>query len=85
VVRTDALLRALSEGRIAGAYLDVTDPEPLPPEHPLWDAPGCVITAHTSGNSPRSGERVLAFYCENLCLWLNGEPLRNVVDREREY
>lgn len=85
VVRTDALLRALSEGWIAGAYLDVTDPEPLPPEHPLWDVPGCVITAHTSGNSPRGGERVLDFYCENLRLWLNGEALRNVVDREREY
>ncbi len=85
VVQTDALLRALSEGEIGGAYLDVTDPEPLPSDHPLWNAPNTVITAHTSGYSPRSSERVVSFFCENLRLWLAGEPLRNVVDREREY
>lgn len=85
VVRTDALVRALSEGWISGAYLDVTDPEPLPPEHPLWTAPNAVVTAHTSGSSPRTGERVLDFFCENLRRWLDGEELRNVVDIERGY
>lgn len=85
VVQTDALLQALSEGQISGAYLDVTDPEPLPPDHPLWRAPNIVITAHTSGHSPRSSERVVSFFCENLRSWLNGEPLQNVVHRDREY
>ena len=85
IIRTDALLRALNEHWIAGAYLDVTDPEPLPPDHPLWDAPGVVITAHTSGHSPRSSERTLGFFLDNLRHRLKGEPLRNVVDREREY
>lgn len=85
VIQTDALVRALSEGWIAGAYLDVTDPEPLPPEHPLWGLPSVVLTAHTSGHSPRSMDRVVGFFCENLHLWLEGKPLRNVVDPEREY
>ncbi len=85
VIQTDALLRALTEGWIAGAYLDVTDPEPLPADHPLWTAPGAVITAHTSGHSPRTTERVVDFFCQNLRLWLDGQPLRNMVDREREY
>ncbi len=85
VVQTDALVRALSDGWIAGACLDVTDPEPLPSDHPLWNAPGAIVTAHTSGSSPRSMDRVVGFFCENLGLWLEGKPLRNVVDPEREY
>ncbi|MDQ3327216.1 MAG: D-2-hydroxyacid dehydrogenase [Chloroflexota bacterium] len=85
VIQTDALLRALTEGWIAGAYLDVTDPEPLPADHPLWTAPGAIITAHTSGHSPRSTGRVIDFFCQNLRLWLDSAPLQNVVDREREY
>ena len=85
VVRTDALLRALREGWIAGAYLDVTDPEPLPPDHPLWEAPNVLITAHTSGYSPLGARRLIDFFRENLKRWLAGEELRNVVNRERGY
>ncbi len=85
VVKTDTLVRALTEARIGGAYLDVTDPEPLPPEHPLWTAPNTLITAHTSAHSPRSSTRVLDFFCENLRRWCNGESLLNVVERDRGY
>ncbi|MEJ7653698.1 MAG: NAD(P)-dependent oxidoreductase [Chloroflexia bacterium] len=85
IIQTDALLRALTEGWIAGACLDVTDPEPLPSDHPLWAAPNTIITAHTSGNSPRSSERTMTFFCDNLRRFVAGEELLNVVDREREY
>lgn len=85
VIQTDPLVRALTEGWIAAAYLDVTDPEPLPPDHPLWTLPNALITAHTSGHSPRSDERLIEFFCRNLRHWLDGEPLENVVDRERGY
>lgn len=85
IIDTEALVRALTEGWIAGAYLDVTDPEPLPGDHQLWTAPGAVITAHTSGNSPRSSERVISFFCDNLRRWVRGEPLQNVVDLQRGY
>lgn len=85
VVQTDALTRALNEGRIAAAYLDVTDPEPLPPDHPLWSTPNAFITAHTSAITPRSAERLVSFFCENLRRWLAGKPLENVVDLARGY
>ena len=57
LVDTPALVRALKEGWIAGAGLDVTDPEPLPPDHPLWTAGNVIITSHTSGRSDESIER----------------------------
>ncbi len=85
IVQTEALMRALSEGWIAAAYLDVTDPEPLPPDHPLWSTPNVFITAHTSGYSPYSAERLAKFFCENLRRWLQGEPLLNQVDLARGY
>ncbi len=53
----DALINALREGKIAGAGLDVTNPEPLPDESPLWDMPNVIITSHTSGSSPKNRER----------------------------
>lgn len=85
IVNTDALVSALAEGWIGGAYLDVTDPEPLPSDHPLWGLPNVIITAHTSGHSPRSQNRVIDLFCDNLCRWLDEQPLRNVVDLERGY
>lgn len=85
IVQTEPLLRALNEGWIAGAYLDVTDPEPLPPDHPLWEARNVFITAHTSAITPRSAERLVSFFCGNLRRWLAGEPLENVVDLSRGY
>jgi phosphoglycerate dehydrogenase-like enzyme len=85
VVRTDALVAALAEGAVAGAMLDVTDPEPLPSDHPLWGLPNVIITPHTSALSPRSSARLVECFCENLRRWLRGEPLLNEVDLERGY
>jgi len=61
-----ALIDALNSGRLAGAYLDVTDPEPLPPEHPLWMAPNCYITPHTAGGRRDQDEAIVAHFLANL-------------------
>jgi phosphoglycerate dehydrogenase-like enzyme len=80
-----ALLRALREGWIAGAGLDVTDPEPLPPDDPLWDFPNVILTQHTSGGAPDLDRRVTDIFLDNLDRFLRGEPLRNLVDYGRQY
>ena len=85
LVDTPALVRALKEGWIAGAGLDVTDPEPLPPDHPLWTAGNVIITSHTSGHSDPSIQRALDLFCENVRRYVNGLPLLNVVDKQRGY
>jgi phosphoglycerate dehydrogenase-like enzyme len=82
VIDTEALLRALRTGAIAGAGLDVTEPEPLPPGHPLWQMPNVLITPHASGHSPHSGQRMFDLLRENLRRFGAGEPLLNVVDKE---
>ncbi|KAL2267902.1 hypothetical protein VTJ83DRAFT_5179 [Remersonia thermophila] len=85
VIDTDALMAALREGRIRGAALDVTDPEPLPDGHPLWSAPNVLITPHVSGASTRYAERVLAILLENLGRLAEGKPLVNRIDKKRGY
>jgi phosphoglycerate dehydrogenase-like enzyme len=85
VVDTPALVRALKEGWIAGAGLDVTDPEPLPPDHPLWTAGNVIITSHTSGHSDASIQRALDLFSENVRRYVNGLPLLHVVDKQRGY
>jgi phosphoglycerate dehydrogenase-like enzyme len=85
IVDTDALLAALQDGTIAGAGLDVTDPEPLPPDHPLWDAPNLILTTHYGGLTPRYGPRAYAIIAENVRRFLAGEELLNVVDKGRGY
>lgn len=84
---TDALTRALKEGRIAGACLDVTDPEPLPSDHPLWDMENVILTPHVSGGFtlPETLEKILNICIENLECYLVKRPLRNVVDRKTGY
>lgn len=86
-VDTDALCEALNAGKLYGAALDVTDPEPLPAGHPIWDAPNTIITPHVSGgwDAADTFERVLDVVCDNLGRYLRGEPLRNVVDLETGY
>ena len=83
-VVTEDLVDALGDGRIAGAGLDVTDPEPLPPEHPLWRMPNVIITPHIAwyGNNL---ERQLALARENIRRFIAGDALLNVVDPERGY
>lgn len=85
LVDTPALVRALQEGWIAGAGLDVTDPEPLPADHPLWTAGNVIITAHSSAASDGSGRRAQELFCENVRRYLTGLPLLNVVDKKRGY
>jgi phosphoglycerate dehydrogenase-like enzyme len=80
-----ALVRALREGRLAGAALDVVSPEPLPSDDPLWDVPNLLISPHDSGNARGWQERVVGLFERNLDHWLRGEPLLNVVDKHLGY
>jgi phosphoglycerate dehydrogenase-like enzyme len=80
-----ALLVALTERRIGGATLDVFDTEPLPPEHPLWDAPNVTITSHMSADVVGWRHTLAAQFAENVRRWLSGEPLLNVVDKKLGY
>ncbi|MGH2975720.1 MAG: 2-hydroxyacid dehydrogenase [Solirubrobacterales bacterium] len=79
-VETDALVDAVSEGRIRAA-LDVTDPEPLPEGHPLWHLPGVLLTPHLAGDSHASERRVYRLIGEQASRYMRGEPLVNVVKR----
>ena len=78
VVDTAALVDALQNGRIRAA-LDVTDPEPLPPGHPLWSAPNCLITPHVGGSTPDFIHRAFRFGADQIRRFLAGEPLQNIV------
>lgn len=82
VVDQDALLAALTEGRIAGAGLDVTTPEPLPTDHPLWDAPNTLITPHFTATLPDRSERSLVTIPENLRRYRAGEEMLNRIEPE---
>jgi phosphoglycerate dehydrogenase-like enzyme len=77
-VDTDALLAALQAGRIRAA-LDVTDPEPLPSDHPLWHAPNTLITPHVGGNVPGWQERAYRLAGDQIRRYVAGEPLLGVV------
>jgi phosphoglycerate dehydrogenase-like enzyme len=85
VIDQDALISALKEDRLGGAALDVTEPEPLPPDSELWTLDNALITPHISGGTPRYMERAIDIFCDNLRRYLAGEPLRNVVDPARGY
>ncbi len=85
LIDQEALIAALREGRIAGAGLDVTDPEPLPADSPLWDLPNVIITGHTAGSTPLLWERGIELVADNVRRFLAGEELRNVVDTKAGY
>lgn len=78
VVDTDALVAALQSGRIRAA-VDVTDPEPLPADHPLWSCPNLLITPHIGGSTPQFAPRSLAIAAAEVRRYMRGEPLHNVV------
>ncbi|RLC82527.1 MAG: D-2-hydroxyacid dehydrogenase [Chloroflexi bacterium] len=84
-VQERALIRALQEGWIAGAGLDVFETEPLPEDSPLWDMDNVIITAHYAGATPHYNERAMAIFLDNLRRYRAGEPLRNVVDKRLGY
>ncbi len=85
VIQEQALIRALKEGWIAGAGLDVFEEEPLPADSPLWDMENVVITAHYAGLTPHYDERAMEIFLDNLERYLSGRPLRNVVDKRLGY
>jgi phosphoglycerate dehydrogenase-like enzyme len=80
-----ALIAALKNGQIAGAGLDVTDPEPIPEDDPIWSFPNVILTQHTSGTSPQNSRRVTDIFLENLRKYRAGEKLKNLYDAERRY
>jgi phosphoglycerate dehydrogenase-like enzyme len=86
MVDDGALLAALRAGRIGGAFLDPTHPEPLPDDHPLWSAPNCMITMHLSGRSQTGMfARAATLFLDNLAAFRAKQPMRNVVDLDAGY
>ena len=85
VVDEEALVRALKEGWIAGAGLDVFAQEPLPPESELWGMENVIMSPHISGGTEIYNQRAVGIFCENLRRYLAGEPLMNLANAERGY
>jgi phosphoglycerate dehydrogenase-like enzyme len=81
----DALARALKEGWIAGAGIDVTKTEPLPSSSPLWDCPNLIMTCHSAGFAPPRRIRLMGLLADNVRRYSSGLPLMNVVDKQRGY
>ena len=86
-IEQELLIEALNEGRIAGAALDVMDPEPLPHDHPLWSAKNLILTPHVSGNMTLgyTCDTNVAMFCEDLKNYAAGKPLNGFVDRTKGY
>jgi phosphoglycerate dehydrogenase-like enzyme len=82
---TGALVKALDSKRLAGAGLDVTNPEPLPKGHPLWRFENVIVTPHIAGQSDNVEARRLALLKENVARFAKGQPLLNVVDKQKGY
>lgn len=85
LVDQPALEAALAEGRIGGACLDTTDPEPLPAGSPLWSLPNALVTPHVAGHGRGARERAALLLVDNLSRRLEGRPLRNLVDLDAGY
>lgn len=87
VVDHDALRAALGSGQIGFAALDVTEPEPLPPEDPLWAMPNVLISPHSASTVSRENARIAAIFRENLLCWLDGRPeaMRNILSPGQFY
>jgi phosphoglycerate dehydrogenase-like enzyme len=84
-IEPNALIKALREGWIAGAGLDVTHPEPPPPDSPLWSMPNVLLTQHTSGHSPFNAQRITDILLDNLGRYTRGETLLNRIDKDLGY
>jgi phosphoglycerate dehydrogenase-like enzyme len=85
IVDQDELYARLASGRLGGAGLDVTSPEPLPADHPLWKLGNVIITPHVSGGSPKLWERGVDLWIENIRRFTHGEQLLNLVDLDAGY
>ncbi len=82
VVDTESLIRNLQSGHLAGAGIDVVNPEPLPPESPLWEMENVIISPHVGAQSPLRLPTTIDLFCENLKHFRQGEPLLNLVDKK---
>ena len=85
IIDQPALIKALREGWIAGAGLDVVESEPLPSDSELWELPNVILSSHMAGWTDRRSQRVVGLFCENLRRYLAGEQLMNVIDRQIGY
>jgi phosphoglycerate dehydrogenase-like enzyme len=85
LVDEPALIRALQTGRLKGAALDVFVEEPLPASSPLWDMPNVIISPHSASTVTQENARITALFCDNILRYLDGRPLRNVLDTARLY
>jgi phosphoglycerate dehydrogenase-like enzyme len=85
VVDEAALITALQEERIAGAYLDALVTEPLPAGHPFWQLPNVLLVPHDSHSSPYIGDRMVALFCANLARYVAGEPLHHICNPKKGY
>jgi phosphoglycerate dehydrogenase-like enzyme len=85
VIKDDDLIAAVKQKQIAGALLDVFRQEPLPAEHPFWTTDGIIVLPHIGGPHPRRDSFVARLFVENLRRFLDGEPLKEVVDRAAGY
>ena len=85
VVDEEALIAALQSGKVAGAGLDVTYTEPCPPENPLWEQENVILTSHSAGSSQHIRRRAMQLFIDNLHRYVAGEPLVNVVDKQKGY
>ena len=85
IVDEPALIEALQQSKIAGAGLDVTEKEPLPPDNPLWDAPNLILTPHRAGASQNRPRMIFEFFMQNLERYLKGERPLNVIDKRRGF
>lgn len=86
-VEQEALIRALQQGHLSGAMLDVAEEEPMPKDCPLWDMENVIITPHISGSDldPENTELIFSIFMDNLSRYFEGKPLQNVVDRNKGY
>jgi phosphoglycerate dehydrogenase-like enzyme len=85
LVDEDALIRALQEKRLAGAALDVLREEPPPQDSPLWDMPNVIISPHSASTVTQENARITDIFCDNLRRYMDGQPLRNVLDKTKLY
>jgi phosphoglycerate dehydrogenase-like enzyme len=81
----DALVQVIKSGHLAAAGVDVTDPEPLPEDHPLWELDNVIITPHIAGRSDKDRARMVGTIKQNILRFVDGKPLHNVVDKHKGY
>ena len=85
LVDEPALVAALEEGHLGGAYLDVFQEEPLPTNSPLWGMPNVLVSPHSGSTSDGENRRLTDLFCDNLSRYRSGQPLRNVLVPDRLY